>query len=163
MHQVLTRGARLAPLALLMMAGDAAAQDGRTKIAAANEAIAFRVNWIGDATPFDACSVYRATGQPATFPEGISPPLRRVLDPSGNSPCAGHPPPGVPGAWRPHVALDSVMIAGDTASVFVTVRKGEISYFERYTLVAATIGGWSAREVRIWGAMREYPVRSPGR
>jgi hypothetical protein len=60
------------------------------------------------------------------------------------------------------VAVDSVVTAGDSADVFVTVRKGEISYLERYSLVAAGPGGqWSAREVRIRGAMREYPVRAP--
>lgn len=163
MHQVLTRGVRLASFGLLVMAADAAAQEGRTKITAANEAIAFRVNWMGDATPFNACSIYRATGQPATFPEGISPPLRRALDQSGGSPCANDPSPGVPGAWTPRVSVDSVVIARDTASVFATVRKGEVSYSERYTLVASAGGGWSAREVRIWGAMREYPARARGR
>jgi hypothetical protein len=162
MHQVLTRGARLASLGLLVMAAESAAQDGGTRIAAANATIAFRVNWMGDATPFNACSIYQAANRPANFPEGISPPLQRVLDQRGATPCECLSS-GVPGAWTPQVVVDSVVIAGDSAAVFVTVRKGEISYFERYTLVAIESGGWSAREVRIWGAMREYAVRTPGR
>jgi hypothetical protein len=157
MYQVLTRGARLAYVGMFLVAAESAAQDCGTKIGAANAAMSFRVNWMGDSTLFNACSVYQAADRPANFPEGISPPLQRVLDRGGAPPCEGRSP-GVPGAWTPQVVVDSVVIAGDSAAVFATVRKGEISYFEQYMLVAGENGRWSAREVRIWGAMREYPV-----
>ena len=163
MHQVLTRRARLALVGLAaLIASDAAAQARGTKIAAANEVIAFRVNWMGDSTPFNACSVYRAAERPVNFPEGISLPLRSALDQTA-TPCEGRRSSGVPGAWTPEVTVDSVTLAGDTAAVvFVTVRKGEISYFEEYSLRSARPGHWSVPEVRIWGALREYPIRPSG-
>jgi hypothetical protein len=161
MHQVLTRRARLALVGLAaVVASEAGAQQrGETLIAATNEVIGFRVNWMGDATPFNACSIYQAAKRPADFPEGISPPLRRALDRT-EQPCDNRSP-GVPGAWIPAVTADSVIISGDTAAVFVTVRKGEIAYHEEYTLVSGRTGRWSTREVRVWGAMREYPLRPP--
>lgn len=158
MPAVLTRRTRLALVGLAaVVAAEAAAQSSETRIAAANEVIGFRVNWMGDATPFDACSIYQAAERPAGFPEGISPPLRRALDRTEN-PCETRSP-GVPGAWTPHVSVDSMVISGDTAAVFVTVRKGEISYYEDYSLVSTLPGQWSTCEVRVRGAMREYPVR----
>ncbi len=157
MHEVLTTFcARLALVGLAaVLAPEAAAQGSTTSLAAVNEVIGFRVNWMGDATPFNSCSIYESAGSPADFPEGISPPLRRVLDRT-ERPCEIRPPQ-VPGAWTPGVTVDSVAVSGDTAAVFVTVRKGEISYHEEYSLVSGLPGQWSTREVRIWGALREYP------
>jgi hypothetical protein len=158
MHQVLTRRTRIALAGLaVLVASEAAGQNSAARMAAVNGVIGFRVNWMGDAMPFDACSIYQVAERPADFPEGISPPLRRALDRT-ERPCENRAP-GIPGAWTPAVTVDSMAISGDTAAVFATVRKGEISYHEEYTLVRGLPGRWSTREVRIWGALREYPIR----
>lgn len=160
MHQALTTYGRLALFGLAAVLTFDAAEIGETRMAVANEVIGFRVNWMGDATPFDACSIYQAAGRPAEFPEGISPPLRRALDRT-ERPCEGRSPE-TPGAWTPRVAVESMIISRDTAAVFVTVRKGEISYYEEYSLSSGRPGQWSTRGVRIWGALREYPIRPSG-
>src|SRR5688500_1183399 len=56
MHRVLTRGAWLALVGLATMTVDAAAQAATPKLAAVNTVLDFRLNWVGDATPFNACS-----------------------------------------------------------------------------------------------------------
>jgi hypothetical protein len=159
MHQVSTTFCAWVTVFALgaVLVPEASAQGSESKLAAANAVIGFRVNWMGDATPFNSCSVFQAAERPADFPEGISPPLRRVLDRS-ESPCENRAPQ-IPGRWTPEVAVDSVVVSGDTATVFATVRKGEMSYFEEYSVVRGQPGQWSTREVRIWGALREYPIR----
>lgn len=159
MHRVLTRSVTLALAGVTAFAAVLAGQTGNVKLAAVNEVVAFRVNWMTDSTPFNACSIYEAADRPADFPAGISEPLRQVLD-CGAAPCESRSG-GVPGAWNPEVVVDSVVVRGEAAAVFVTVRKGEISYFEQYSLVSGAGGRWSTQEVRIWGAMREYPARPP--
>lgn len=157
MHQILTRGARLALLGLATMAADASSQTANRKTAAVNTVLDFRLNWMGDATPFNACSVYTATGSPEDFPAGILPPLARGLDRS-SAQCEGRAP-GTPGAWTPEVVVDSIAIHGETAAVYLTVRKGELSYHEEYSLVNPSATRWGMQEVRTYGAFREYPAR----
>jgi hypothetical protein len=157
MHQVLKRGVRLVIVSLVTITMDAACQTVTRETAAVNTVLDFRLNWMGDATPFNACSVYAATGRRTDFPAGILPPLVRGLDRT-TAPCEGRNP-GIPGAWTPEILVDSVAVHGETAKVYVTVRKGEISYFEEYSLVNPSATRWGMNEVRTWGAMREYPVR----
>lgn len=159
MHQILTRGARLALLGLVTIAADAGCQHVSREIAAVNTVVDFRLNWVGDETPFNACSVYTATGRPVDFPAGVLPPLARGLDRT-TAPCDGRIP-GIPGAWIPEVLVDSIAVRGETATVYLTVRKGEISYHEVYSLVNPSARRWGMNEVRTWGATREYPVRPP--
>lgn len=160
MHQVLTRGALLALFCLATDAADAGCQTPVSReIAAVNTVLDFRLNWVGDTTPFNACSVYMAAGNPADFPAGILPPLARGLDRAG-APCEGRIS-GTPGAWTPEVLVDSIAVRGETATVYVTVRKGEISYYEEYSLVNPMANRWGMNQVRTYGAMREYPVRPP--
>jgi hypothetical protein len=157
MHQILTRGARLALFGLATITADAACQSVHPELAAVNTVLDFRLNWIGDATPLNACSVYTATGRPADFPAGILPPLARGLD-RIEAPCDGRAP-GVPGAWTPEVLVDSIAVHGETATVFLTIHKGELTYREEYSLVNPSANRWGMKEVRTWGAVREYPSR----
>ena len=159
MHQILTRGAGLAFLGIVMSAVDAACQSVSGELAAVNTVLDFRLNWVGDATKFNACSVYNATGRPADFPARILPPLARGLDHT-SVPCEGRAP-GVPGAWTPEVLVDSIAVHGESATVLLTIRKGEISYREEYSLVNPSASRWGMNEVRTFGALREYPARPP--
>lgn len=160
MHSLLTRGGRLALASLVVLTSEVGCQSTPAQTAAVNTVMDFRLNWVGDSTPFNACSAYQAVGRPADFPAGILPGLRRGLDRPGNAPCEGRTP-GTPGAWRPEVVVDSVSVRGETAIVYVTVRKDEISYREDYSLVNPSSGRWGMNEVRTWGAVREYPCAQP--
>jgi hypothetical protein len=159
MPSVLTRTVGLSLLGLAALATDARGQSGSREIAAVNTVLDFRLNWVGDATPFNACSVYTLTGRPADFPAGILTPLARGLDRTG-PPCERRAP-NVAGAWTPEVLVDSISVHDTTATVYLTVRKGEISYFEVYSLVNPSATRWGLNEVRTWGAVREYPSRPP--
>jgi hypothetical protein len=159
MHSILTRCAQLAVLGLVTVATDANCQSANREIAAVNTVLDFRLNWMGDATPFNACSVFTALGAPVDFPAGIQSPLVRGLDRT-TAPCEGRAP-GVPGAWAPQVLVDSIAVRSETATVYVTVRKGELSYYEEYSMVNPGPTRWGMREVRTWGALREYPARPP--
>lgn len=159
MHQTLTRGALMAVLGLGTAAAGAAGQSAGHEMAAVNAVLDFRLNWMRDATPFNACSVYVATGRPANFPAGILPPLARGLD-RPSAACEGRAP-ATPGAWTPQVLVDSIALRGETAAVFLTVRRGEISYHEEYSLVNPTATRWGVHEIRTYGALREYPARPP--
>ena len=156
MHQVLRRGVLPALLGLAASVADANCQS--REIAAVNTVLDFRLNWVGDATPFNACSVYKATGSRADFPAGILPPLARGLDRS-SAPCDDRIPPGTPGTSTAEVLVDSITVCGETATVHLTVRKGELTYHEEYSLVNPTTTRWGMNEVRTFGAVREYPVR----
>ena len=158
MHTVLTRGARLTLLALTALAAEARCQSAAApELTAVNAVMDWRLNWIGDNTPFNACTVYEAARRPANFPAGVLPGLIRGLDRT-SAPCEGRAQAA--GALQQEVAIDSVTLRGDLATVFVTVRKGEIRYHEVYSLVHPSPQRWSVQEVRSWGALREYPVRS---
>jgi hypothetical protein len=141
------------------MAADAACQSGSPEVAAVNTVLDFRLNWVGDDTPFNACSVHKATGKAASFPDGLLPPLIRGLDRTAD-PC-GSRTGGVPGAWSSQVLVDSIAVRGETATVYLTVRKGEMTYREEYALVNPSANRWGMREVRTYGAVREYRSRPP--
>lgn len=159
MHSVLTRGAGLALLALASFAVEARCQSTSPELAAVNTVLDWRLNWLGDATPFNACAVYEAAGRPANFPAGIQPGLVRGLDRTSD-PCAGRVP-AQPGALRREVVVDSIVVNGQSATVYVTVSKGEMSYHECYSLVNPSPQLWGLAEVRSSGALREYPARPP--
>lgn len=157
MHTVLTRGARLTLLALVVLAGEARCQSAASpELAAVNTVLDWRLNWLGDNTSFNACTIYEAVGRPANFPAGVLPGLIRGLDRT-SAPCEGRAQAA--GASQREVTVDSVTLRGDSATVFVTVRKGEIRYYEAYMLVHPSPQRWALQEVRSWGALREYPVR----
>lgn len=161
MHPVLTRGVRMALLGAATMTAEGSCQAPSPEVAAINAVMDWRLNWMGDPTPFNACTVYMAAGEWKDFPSGIRPGLIRGLDRT-SAPCDGRTPERA-GAWRPAVAVDSVVVQGERATVYVTVRKGELSYHETYSLVNPSPSGWGVSEVRTWGGLREYPVRpTPG-
>jgi hypothetical protein len=157
MPSMLTRALRLTVLGGLTATGAAVAQPAPRELAAVNAVMDFRLNWVGDATPFNACSIYTIAGRPSDFPAGLLPGLVRGLD-RADHPCDGRTP-GVPGARVPEVLVDSVRVLGETARVFTTIHRGEVSYCEDYSLVHAGAGRWAVAEVRTYGALREYPVR----
>jgi hypothetical protein len=126
-------------------------------LAAVGEAMFFRRSALGDSLRFDACSVYECTGRPATFPEGILPGLRPLLDRPVAEPCAV-PAPGA-GSRHPRVVrVDSVVIADSTARVRLHVRRGEWTYDEVYHLAARPSGdGWALCEVRMYPPIQTMP------
>lgn len=119
----------------------------------------YRLNWLGDSTPFRACAIYEATGRPASFPEGLAPGVLRGLDRVTDL-CAD-PERTTPLQNQRFVRVDSITVRGDTAYGFVTVRKGEQRYLEEYTMPRVSPDRWGLAEVRATRFYREYPVR-PG-
>jgi hypothetical protein len=85
MHQTLTRGALMAVLGLAMTAPGAGCQSASREIAAVDTVPDFRLNWMRDATPFNACGVHVATdGRQTSPPESRRPgagagPIRRTV------------------------------------------------------------------------------------
>jgi hypothetical protein len=146
-------------LALAAFAVEARAQSASPELAAVNTVLDWRLNWSGDVTPFNACAIYEAAGRPENFPVGIQPGLIRGLDRT-SEPCSGRDP-AQSGAWRREVLVDSIVVNGASATVYVTVSKGEMSYHECYLLVNPSPRVWGLAEVRSWGALREYPARPP--
>ncbi len=132
------------------------------ELAAISTAMDFRVHWTGDATPFHACSVFMAAGQPPAFPAGLPPRLASALDREGTErPCEGRSRRPERTASDRVVLVDSVVVLGDSALVFLEIRKGELRYREDHAVMNLPSGGW-IREVRTWGAVREHPIRRGG-
>lgn len=112
----------------------------------------FRRFWMGDDTPFHACSVSRALGHPPNFPLDLEEAARSLLHPGGD-PCATT---GLPFESSRRVVLNSLRVDADTAHVQLTVIKGEYSLHETYTM-AERNGVWRVRDVRILPGIQVYP------
>jgi hypothetical protein len=144
-------------IATLVSAGSAATQstNDAAKIAAVNAVLEYRVVWMEDLTPFDACEVYVAMGRPLDFPGVLTRQARRVVQPEGD-PCSVAPS-GT--ARRPSrlVRVDSVVLGDTLGIVRLAVQKGEKRILETYRLRPRTGGSaWGVRDVTLWGALRVY-------
>lgn len=124
--------------------------------------ISYRQGWLDDGTPFDACSVYRALGEPTDFPAGFDESIRARLEPDGES-CLSSGRANDPRSDHNIVRLDSIRISSsDTAMVYLTVSRGEYFHRENYTLVNPTAHRWGVKDVLIWGSLRLHrPRREP--
>lgn len=166
MHKVVARSV-LFGIAALLQGTSASAQStlDSAKIAAVNTVIDYRVTWMEDSTPFDACSVYEGMGKPANFPSVLARPARRVVA-TGAEPCAGASGAAVQRPSRV-VRVDSVALGDTLGTVRVTVNKGEKRIIETYTLRRfSNRSGWGVRAVTLTGALRVYaspppPVAAP--
>ncbi|HEX6749447.1 MAG TPA: hypothetical protein VF092_19280 [Longimicrobium sp.] len=167
MYQVLTRALLAAAAATVLAASTLPAQaaSATPQVAALNTVMDFRLNWVGDSTKFDACSVYRSVRRPASFPEGLLPAFRVALDRTGQ-PCVENASAADP-RNTVRVRVDSVSVGETAATVNLTVRKGELTYVEEYHLVSTTGGtSWGLNDVKVHRATRTYFVRpgmGPGR
>lgn len=130
------------------------------KIAAVNTVIDYRVVWMEDPTPFDACSVFEGMGMPMNFSSVLTRQARQVVAVE-TEPCRS----ALGGAvQRPSrfVRIDSVALRDTVGSVVVTVRKGEKRIIETYALRRFSDGsGWGVRAVTLTGALRVYARPSP--
>lgn len=163
MHQV----AKVATLAIVLAFGvrPVYAQVNQTtpQMAAINAVIGFRLAFESDSTAFDGCSVSRATGlTPQQVADGLLPGFRDWFV-STAVPC------GATQANRQQdkrVLVDSVVVSGSTARVFVSVRRGEMSHMEEYLLTNPTPGvTWGVDRAILSHASREYfsrPGTGPG-
>jgi hypothetical protein len=166
LHQVVARTFLLGLAALLH--GTSASAQGTpdsAKIAAVNTVIDYRVIWMEDSTPFDACSVYEGMGKPANFSSVLARPARRVVA-LDSEPCGGAPGAAVRRPSRV-VRVDSVALGDTLGTVRVTVNKGEKRIIETYSLRRfPNRSGWGVRAVTLTGALRVYasplpPVTAP--
>jgi hypothetical protein len=164
MHQV----KRLAAAALVALALSACAglnaqsnRHGSRQVAAIDEMIAFRLNWINDSTTIDACSVYRVAGPPEQVASGLSPAFRQWFL-SSAKPCEGAPE--VDKRYEKRVLVDSLALSDSTGQLYVTVRRGEETHREEYHLVRPTrrSTSWAVDRVVISHMTRSYWV-PPGR
>lgn len=156
MHRILRRVVLPAFTAGGVFATGAPCQAVNSKLDAVNTVLDFRINWVGDFTKFDACSIFEAVGKPADFPRGVLSPFLRALDSA--APDCGNPRSEESPASGSRVVVDSIAIHAESATTYITVHKGEQVYREDYHLVNRTPGApWGLREVRTWGATRAYP------
>ncbi len=129
------------------------------RVAAVNAVIDYRVSWMEDVTPFDACRVYEAMGTPGDFAGALTRPARRVVAADPN-PCVGvsRAAPRLPARI---VRVDSVALGDTTAIVYATVWKGEKRILETYALRRNPGGAfWGIRSVTQWGALRVHASSS---
>lgn len=160
MHQI----ARVVAAAALTLSATAGlnAQDSRPtpQISALNAVIGYRLNWIGDSTAFDACSVYRRIAPREQVTSGLSSGVRSWFTASA-SPC-------IEGARvdrrrETRVLVDSLALSDSTGRVWMTVRRGEKTHREEYWLVSPSPGrSWAVDRVVFSGATRTYWVRPDG-
>lgn len=168
MHTILKIGAVASASLALLFSVAAYGQQGNASAttAAINAVIAFRTEWLGDATRFDGCSVYTALGRPADFPAGIGESVRPALDRT-TQPCASDSTRVVSSWPLNFVQVDSISLRGDsTARVFLSVRKQtENVHFETYEVKGLAGPTAYVHTMTVWGIMRDYrvpPGRRPG-
>jgi hypothetical protein len=126
-------------------------------LAAVAEVMALRRGALGDSLPFNACTVFEQTGRPSGFPVGIPPGLIPLLDRTGPDPCATKAP-GDGDRLQRTVRVDSVRVTDSTASVHLSVRRGEWSYKEEYAFALLPQGcRWGFREARMTHPLRVTP------
>ena len=146
--------------AALLLAGFAgaplSAQELPSALAAIDQVMGFRRDVVDDATPFDACRVFEHGGRPADFPAQIREGIRPLLDRLRTEPCAA-------AAGDPNrlVSVDSVVRTDSMAYVHLSVRRGEWSFTETYSLsLTQDRRGWGVREARIGRALRVHRRRT---
>ncbi len=118
--------------------------------------IRYRRAWLADSTRFDACSVWEWTGGGAVS-AGVANPARVLLVPEGNG-CARGRVSMAAQAARHVVVVDSAAVSDSVARVTVTVRHGEYTHRETFSLVPHRGGtAWGVRDVKLWGAIQSSP------
>jgi hypothetical protein len=117
----------------------------------------YRLEWIGDSTKFDACRAFRVAGEPADFPAGIRTPVQRLLDERAN-PCRQHGVSLGTDAYNQRIVLVDSLIQRDSMTyVFLTVRRGEKTHRENYTMRVAPERRFAGvKSVTFWGSIRVY-------
>jgi len=105
--------------------------DARARLGAVAGAMAFRRGELGDATPFDACTVFRETGEPRGLLNGILPGLRGMLDRPSDAPCAA-PAPSAEQRFKHIVQVVSVAVHDTAGQVQLSVTHGEWNHRETY-------------------------------
>jgi hypothetical protein len=164
MHQVV-RAASLAIVALALSACVALnAQSTRhdwRQVAAIDEMIGFRLNWINDSTTIDTCSVYRVAGAPEQVASGLSAAFRGWFLASAKPCDTGQE---IDRRYEKRVLVDSLAVSDSTGQIYVTVRRGEQTHTEEYHLVRPTPRStdWAVRRVVFSHMSRSYWV-PPGR
>ncbi|HEX8243708.1 MAG TPA: hypothetical protein VF541_09435 [Longimicrobium sp.] len=123
-----------------------------------NAVIRYRTAWLADYTPFEACSVARWAGSPAAdLLRGVANPERVLLGRSGEGCVRGRLSPDAEGVQH-RVVLDSVVVSDSIATVRLSVRHGEYTHYEAFSVVPQEGGTrWGVREARIWGAIQSSP------
>jgi hypothetical protein len=150
--------AAAAPASLL---GQNAGEPRVDALAAVAQVMLLRRDALGDSLKFDACSVFERTGRPSDFPAGMLPGLIPLLDRTGPNPCAVEPPRTNP-RFPYLVRVDSVMVTDSSASVHLSIRRGEWRYNEHYYYRALPNGrGWGFRESRMTHPFRITPPPRP--
>ncbi|HEU4562778.1 MAG TPA: hypothetical protein VFS20_33420 [Longimicrobium sp.] len=133
-----------------------------TAAAALNRVISYRHAWMGDSTRVDACGAFESLGRPSTFPAGLTDPQRRFFSTSVGDCMPGRLSPAAQAAGR-FVHVDSISTTHLTATVILTVRRGEYTHRETYSLVGRSESeGLRVSDVRFWGATQSTsPPRQP--
>jgi hypothetical protein len=126
--------------------------------------IEYRLNWLGDSTKFDACRAFRVAGEPADFPAGIRSQAHRLLD-ERDDPCRRHSASRQTEENKRRIVLVDSLIQRDSMTyVFLTVRRGEKTHRENYTMRVAPAGGFAGvKSVTLWGAIQVHQPRQPSR
>lgn len=139
-------------LALTLSQNDVA--DSHDGAAVMTRVITFRLYWLDDSLPFEACSVYRALGEPANFPVGlVDPPVSSMLKPEGRNPCSV-PEPDIDPTMA--VRVDSMDVAPPVGHVYLTVRRGEYRMQETYEVRRYAPDFWEVADVRIGSLSRNF-------
>jgi hypothetical protein len=123
--------------------------------------IRYRMAWMADSARFDACSVAEWTGSTASEHTGVSNPERVLLGRAGERCVRGRVSLAARSAAHV-VVVDSVALLDSSASVQLTVRHGEYTHREAFTLILHPgPGTWGVRDVRLRGAVQSSPPRRP--
>jgi hypothetical protein len=147
-------------LAVVSSASGAAAQTPSTRPATSvvNAVISYRRSFLADTTRFDACSVYDWTARQPQFPTGTANAERVLLGVAGEACAHGRVSPAAQ-AVRHVVLVDSATVSGSRAVVLLTVRHGEYTHHETFTLVGHNGGAtWGVSDVRLWGSIQSSPA-----
>jgi hypothetical protein len=155
----LMRGTQLALCAVAICASTVAAQapSTRAETKVVNAVVGYRRSFLGDTTRFDACSVFDRTGRQAQFPQGTHNPDRVLLGVATDRCVQGRVSASAQAA-RHVVVVDSVSVSDSRGVVLLTVRHGEYSHRETFTLVPRAGGAtWGVTEVRLWGGIQSTP------
>lgn len=163
MHHRLVNRAVLLTLLACVSTGcssvQAQATAGRTAdaLSAVAEVMALRRGALGDSLPFEACTVFEETGRPSGFPGRLPPGLIPLLDRTGPDPCSTEGP-AAGARFQRVVRVDSVRVTDSSATVHLSVKRGEWSYNEDYFFTALPNGrGWGFREARMTNVFRVTP------
>ena len=121
--------------------------------------VVVRMRWIGDSTLFETCSALHVLSQSPAPSHGVDLDLQKITD-RPVSECDS-PSASAPARSRNIVQVRSVSSADSTASVALTVGRGEYFHNEMYDLRRRG-SGWAIRGVALSGGIQiSPPFRHP--